>query len=73
MADFQTSEVDTKFALVRFGLSRARSSNHANQSILVRQLMSYLCDSMSHSLTDCLTTVIMLGDVTMETKIVYCS
>jgi hypothetical protein len=69
MTDIQTSEVDTKFAPVNVRPWSVKFGNHDNNAILVWQLNPYLGNHGSHSLTLCLTTVIMVSNVTMETNV----
>jgi hypothetical protein len=67
MAEVQTSEVDAKPAYVIFGLSVAKFGNHGNQTIVSQY--KPLCNSGSLSWTCYLTTVTMVGDITVETKV----
>jgi hypothetical protein len=69
MADVQTSDVDTKPALVSRLLSRVKFGDRGNQTIVLSQLKPYLWNNLSHSWTDCLTNALtVIGSVTMETK-----
>jgi hypothetical protein len=65
MVDIETSDLDSKLTLVNLWLWRVKFGNHGNQTILVWELKPYLFSSGSH----CLTTVTMVGDIIMETKV----
>jgi hypothetical protein len=69
MADVQNSEVDAKLGSVNVGALKAKFGSHRNQAIFVLKLNPYLCDSGSHSLTHCLTDIMIVGYVTMQTKV----
>jgi hypothetical protein len=69
MADVHISEVETKLAPINVELWRVKIGNHDNHTILVLQLNPYLDNNESDSCTHSLTTVTMIGNVTMETKV----
>jgi hypothetical protein len=61
MADFQTSEIDAKFAPVSVGAWRVKFDIHGNHTILVWQLITLQ--------QYCLTTATMVVNVIMENKV----
>jgi hypothetical protein len=69
MVKVRISEMDIKPAPVSLKLSKVKFGCHGNQTIIVWQLKPYKCSNGSHSWTHCLTTVTIVGDVTMETKV----
>jgi hypothetical protein len=69
MAEVQTSEMGAKLTPVSLGLSTVKFGNHGSQFIVVSQLNPYLYNNGSHTLTHSLTTVTVVGDVTMETNV----
>jgi hypothetical protein len=64
----RTSEVDAKLAPVRVEQWRVKFGNYGYQTILMWLLKPFLCNSGSHTCICCVSRVIKVGDVTMETK-----
>jgi hypothetical protein len=61
--------MDAKLTPVSLGLSTVKFGNHGSQTIVVWQFNPYLYNNGSHTLTHSLTSVTVVGDVSMETKV----
>jgi hypothetical protein len=69
MADVQPSKMAAKLAPVNVETWSVKFDNNGNHTILMWLLSPYLCNNGPHSSTNRLTTVTMVGNVTVETKL----